>query len=151
MRTSLISALGAGLLVAPIFAGSLWLQADDPQSHPEAMAKKAVVTARIGACVEPEKTTVTATATGIVEGKRQTVALHVIRLSDPNTFAITRDWPQTGTWVVSMIATNPNYRDYATGVVIPVNTGTAVTASAKSYSHAPTADEIDAALKKANL
>jgi hypothetical protein len=151
MRTFLTRAFAAGLLAAPLFAGTLWLQADDVNTHPEAAARQAVAVVRMGACHEPEKTKVTGTAAGVVDGKRQTIPLHVIHLSDPNTLAVTQEWPQTGTWVVTLTVTNPNYRNYAPSIAIPFNAGTAQIAAAKNWSHAPTDDEISVALKNASL
>jgi hypothetical protein len=114
VRRFLIAVLATGFVAAPVFAGALTLQADDPTTNPEAVAKHAVVAAHTTACVSPEKTVVTATAEGIVDGKRITLPLKVIRLSQPGAFAVAREWPAGGAWVVKMIATNPDYKNYAT-------------------------------------
>ncbi len=113
--------LMAVILAAPLFAGALILQVDDPRSNPEAIAKKAVVVAHITACHSPEKTTVTATAEGLVNGQSQAIPLKVINLSQPGTFAVSRRWPDQGAWTVKMIATNPDYPNYATTLLVPVN------------------------------
>jgi hypothetical protein len=147
MRSLLI----AIFVTAPVFAGALTLQVDELKTNPEAMSKNAVVAAHITACHSPEKTEVTATAEGIVNGKRQTIPLKVIHLSEPGAFAVAHQWPREGTWTVKMIATNPAYKDYATSIVVPV-TGNAVNpGSAKVFYHAATADEVGLVLKQATL
>jgi hypothetical protein len=151
MRRLLITLLAAGFAAVPVFAGALTLQADDPRTNPEAMTKNAIVTAHITACHSPEKTAVTATAEGIVNGKRQTIPLKVIRLSEPGAFAVAQEWPREGTWTVKMIATNPDYKDYATSIVVPVGRNAASPASAKVFYHAATADEVGSVLKQATL
>jgi len=120
MRKLLIAAI----LAAPLFAGALTLQVDDPRSNPEAMAKNAVVVTHITACHSPEKTTVTATAEGLVNGQRQTIPLKVVSLSQPGAFAVSRQWPQQGTWTVKMTATNPDYPNYSNSVTVPLKPDT---------------------------
>lgn len=117
------------MLAAPLFAGALLLQIGNPAANPEALAKHAVVVARITACHSPEKTTVTATAEGLVNGVRKTIPLKVIPLSTAGTFAVTREWPEEGVWVVKMIATNSDYKNYASGVVVPLQGGVGQLAS----------------------
>jgi hypothetical protein len=151
MQRLLTAVLTAGFVALPVFAGALTLQVDDPKTNPEAMAKHAVVAAHITACHSPEKTTVTATAEGIVDGKRRTIALEVIRLSGPGAFAVTHEWPREGTWTVKMIATNPDYKDYATSIVVPVGGSPVIGSQAKVFYHAATPDEVGSVLKQATL
>ena len=151
MRNTLNVILTAMLLAVPVFAGALTLQVDDLRSNPEAVAKNATVVAHITACHSPGKTTVTATAEGIVNGKRQTLPLRVVNLSEPGAFAVTHEWPREGTWTVKMIATNPDYKDYATSVVVPIQNDVAKPATAKVFYHAPSAEEVNSVLKQATL
>ncbi len=138
--------IAAGLAAIPLFAGALTLQIDNVTSNPEALAKHAIVAAHITACHSPEKTTVTGTAEGIVDGKRQSIPLRVMRLSEPGTFSVAREWPREGRWSVVLIATNPDYANYATSVVVRVTEGTAVAGSAKVFYHAPSAAEVNSVL-----
>jgi hypothetical protein len=151
MRRFLVAVLAAGFVAAPIFAGALTLQAEDPKANPEAVAKNAVVAVHTTACNSPEKTVITASAEGIVNGKRVTMPLTVIRLSQPGAFAVKQEWPSGGTWAVTMIATNPDYKNYATSVVVPADAGAKSWAKAKVFYHAPSAQEIDSVLKQAAL
>ena len=151
MRRFLVAVLAAGFVAAPVFAGALTLQADDPTANPEAVAKNAIVAAHTTACVSPEKTVVTATAEGIVDGKRVSMPLKVIRLSQAGSYAVAREWPASGAWVVKMIATNPDYKNYATSIVVPAESGAESRAKAKVFYHAPSEEEIDSVLRPASL
>jgi hypothetical protein len=150
-RKILTAALSAAFLAAPLFAGALLLVVDDPATNHEAQSKHAVVMVRMTACHSPEKTVIAATAEGIVEGKRQTIPLKVINLATPGEFAVAREWPRDGVWTVRMVATNPDYKDYATGVVVPVRNDAYIRAGAKQYFHAPTQDDVNSVLKQATL
>src|SRR5690242_9388108 len=107
-------------LAVPLFSGTFVLQIGNPAANPEAHDKHAVLLARLSACRSPEKTTVTATAEGIVNGVRKTVPLRLVSLSTPGSFAIERQWPDGGKWVVAITAKNPDYSDYAPSAVVPV-------------------------------
>lgn len=134
------------VLSFPLFAGALLLEVSDPAGNPEALSHHAVLVVRTTACHSPGKTTVSATAEGILNGARQSIPLKVISLSTPGSFAVVREWPQRGTWAIKMAATNPDYKDYATSVVVPVRYGSVQLAAAKHYFHAPSDAEVSAAL-----
>ena len=151
MRILLTTLLAASFVAIPVFAGALTLQADDPATNPEARAKNAIVAAHITACHSPGKTVVTATAEGIVNGKRQTVPLKVMRLSEPGAFAVVQTWSREGTWAVKMIATNPDYKNYATSIVVPMARNAVSRMSAKVFYHSASADEVGLILKQATL
>ncbi len=98
--------LVAGLIVAvPLLAGGLFLKISDAAGTPEAKAKHAVLVTQVTACSSPEKTTVTGAAEGIVDGMRKTIPLEVMALNRPGSFAVAKQWPDEGTWVVKMTAT----------------------------------------------
>jgi hypothetical protein len=136
-------------IAAPIFAGALVLEIGNPANNPEAKAKHAVLVARITACHSPEKTAIAATAEGLVDGSRRSIPLKIVPLSSPGTFAVPREWPERGVWAVKMIATNPEYKNYATGVLVPVEKDSFRWAEVKHYFHAPSAGEVDAVLSSA--
>ena len=137
--------LALSILAAPLFAGALVLEIGNPAANPEAQAKHAVVVARLTACKSPEKTTVTATAEGIANGARRSIPLKVIALSTAGTYAVAREWPE-GTWAVKMVATNPDYKDYAPSVLVPVERNELKLEGIKRYSHPPAESEIAAVL-----
>lgn len=130
----------------PIFAGALTLELVNPAKSPETRAKHVVLVARTTACHSPEKTDITATAEGLVDGRRKSIPLTVIRLSTPGTFGVAREWPEQGVWAIKLVATNPDYKNYATGVLAPVEKDFVRWAAVKHYFHAPAATEIDAVL-----
>ncbi|MDQ1473419.1 MAG: hypothetical protein QOJ99_4899 [Bryobacterales bacterium] len=146
MLRIMTAAIAVCLSAAPLFAGALVLEVGNPKANAEASAKNAVVVARITACKSPEKTTVTATAESISGGKRVSIPLKVANLSTPGTFAVTREWPKEGTWAIVLVATNPDYKDYATSVLVPVRNDSFSWATVKHVFHRPTAEDIDAAL-----
>ncbi len=142
MKTLWKFSFALAMLAAPLLAGALLLEVGNPAAYPEAVAKHAVLVARITACHSPEKTTVTATAEGMVNGARRSIPLKVISLSTPGTFAVTREWPEQGTWAVKMIATNPDYKGYATSAVVPIEKDSARLGAVKHYFYSPTDAEV---------
>lgn len=134
-RKSLLAVISAALVAAPLFGGALTM---------DATVKNDVVVAHITACHSPEKTIVTATAEGLVAGKRESIPLKVVNLATPGTYEVTPPWSRDGVWAVRLIATNPDYKDYATGIVV------SRTAS-KQVFHRPTEDEVRSVLKQATL
>jgi hypothetical protein len=129
-----------------LIAGALRLEVSDPANNPEALARNAVLVAKITACHSPEKTQVKAFAIGQVNGTRQRVPLNVLSLGTPGTYALTREWPTHGSWEVEMIVTNPDYKDYATSVVLPIHRNALDFAAAQHYYHAATEQELLASL-----
>jgi hypothetical protein len=129
-----------------LLAGGLRVEVGNPAANLEANAKQAVLVARITACQSPEKTSIAATAEGVVDGSRRTIPLRVIPLATPGTFAVTREWPADGKWAVKLVATNPDYKDYATGVLARMEESGFDWAGVKHFYHAPTPGEVDAAL-----
>jgi len=151
MRKLFYYAVSAAFITVPVFAGALTLQVDDVRSNSEAMARNAAVAAHITACHSPEKTVVTATAEGIENGKLRSIPVKVIALGRPGEFAVVRQWPAEGRWTVTMVATNPDYRNYATSVVVPIHDGVASRAEAKVFYHAASQQEIYSVVKTATL
>ena len=144
MKPSWKSLSALCILATPLFAGALLVEIGNPAANPEAM--NAVLVARITACHSPEKTTVSATAEGLVNGVHQTLSLRVIPLSTAGTLAVTHEWPRTGNWAVKMVTVNPDYKDYATSVVVPFHNDAILISDAKHYSHAATDAEVALAI-----
>ena len=78
----------------------------NPEASSQAKAAGAVVTIKLAGCHEPEKANVTAVAIGKVDGKRQSVPLTLTKLSEPGMYAVTRQWPDKGSWVLQFMATD---------------------------------------------
>ncbi len=89
-------------VVMPLLGGGFYLELGSPSASSDLKAKGAVVLARFTGCHEPEKAVLTATAEGVVQGKRQTVVLQPVALSTPGLYAISRTWPAEGKWVLRL-------------------------------------------------
>jgi|UPI000369C5D8 hypothetical protein len=142
MRTLYKLICAASIVASSLVAGTLALQIGNPAENPEAQEKNAVLVARVTACQSPEKTAITATAEGTENGIRRSIPLKIIRLTTPGTFAVLHEWPKQGAWAVKLIATNPEYKDYATGVVVPFERTSFHWAAIKHFSHRPTDREV---------
>lgn len=138
----LLGVLGVLVIALPVFAGALTLGIGNPVTNPEAQSKNAVLLARTTACHSPEKSKLTATAEGFVNGVHRSIPLKVIPLSTSGTFVVTREWPPTGKWAVRIVATNPEYKNYATGVLVPLDGNSVEWTSIKHYFHEPTDEEL---------
>lgn len=108
LKSVRIMSAASMLLAASTYAiaGGFILQLGNPQASAEARAINAAVTLKAAGCVEPEKSTITAHAIGVVNGQRKTVELRVTALKEPGMYAIARDWPQEGEWVLKFVARN---------------------------------------------
>jgi hypothetical protein len=100
MRKTMLLAMTA--LAGQLFAGGFYLTLGNPEANPEAKKANAVLVVRAEGCHEPEKATVSATATGTVNGKRESIQLQLTKLSQPGTYALTQQWPKEGKWVIEI-------------------------------------------------
>jgi len=139
--------LVAACVALPLLAGALTLQIGNPIANPEAQSRHAVAIAQVLACHSPEKTTVTAAAIGIVNGRQQVIPLKVFALSQSGMYAVTHEWPENGEWVIKFVATNSEYKNYATGALIPAKDSTVEWTQAKNYFREPNSQDVSAFLK----
>lgn len=130
---------------AALVAGGFFVQISNPSANPEAKAQQAVLVIRGYACANPEKTTITATAEGIANGNRQTIPLKLISLSGQSTYAITRQWPAQGKWIITVTGSNPRFQ-WQPGEIVHVQGDSADFTSVQQLGHPPTVAEIEAAL-----
>ena len=135
---------------ASLVAGGFALEIGKPSANPEAQAKNALLVVRGYACHDPQKTTVTATAEGIVNGKRETIPLKLIALSDQTTYALTRQWPGDGRWVLSLVVANPNFSGQPSAI-IRVDGNSVDFAGVKRFTRTPGTADIEAALNTTAL
>jgi len=134
MRNIFKTLLLLPLTIAPAFAGGMILEIGNPQATPAALAKGGVVLARVTACQTPARANLVASAEGLVNGKRQTIPLKIDSLSEGGTWSIARAWPTTGKWAVRVVATHPEYGNYASSVVVGVEGDTFDWAKVKRFS-----------------
>lgn len=145
-RKSLKGIFAAAIIPAvavPVLAGGFFVLLGSPDASAEAHAQNAFVTVKMAGCHEPEKASITATAIGLVDGSRQSVALKLARLSEPGMYAVARQWPTAGRWVLQFVATDQNR---ITSTIVGVGPGGIERQSAKSIPGPPAAEDIAALL-----
>src|SRR5262249_9782874 len=92
-----------------------------------------------------EKTVITAAAEGIINGHRKSIPLKLEVLSQQSTFALARQWPAEGRWVITVTASNPKF-GWTPGEMVRVEGDSVLFDDIKRFGHAPTKDDIEAAL-----
>jgi hypothetical protein len=133
-----------------LMAGGFALQLGKPPTNPEAQAKNAVLVVRGYACVAPEKTTVSATAEGIVNGKHQSIPLKLVPLSGESTYALTRQWPAEGKWVIILVEANPRF-DLRPSAILKVDGDAVDWAGITRFSGPPSKEQVEAALNTTSV
>ncbi len=106
----------ASLSVIVAWAGALVLEVDNPAANPEAKSMNAVIVARVTACHEAAKSTVTASFVQSNKGEIQRTPLKVVPLKTGGAFAVLGTVP-TGS-VIELAVTNPEYKDYQPRVLL---------------------------------
>lgn len=130
---------GAALLAARLFAGGFFVELGNPAANPEAKAKSAMLVARISGCQDPAKATITGVAEGMVNGRGQSVPLTLIPLSQPGTYAVTKQWPAQGVWAVKLIA---QIKGLTTSAMVRMTADGFDRASARYFRRAPENEEV---------
>ena len=109
MRKRIVIAMPAAAVLAlagQLFAGGFWLQLGNPDASAEARQVNAVVTIKATGCHDPAAAKVTATAIGMVDGQRHSIALKLDKLSEPGAYALSQQWPKEGKWVIELVGRN---------------------------------------------
>jgi hypothetical protein len=109
MHRWLSTVLAAAALLAfaaRLSAGGFWVTLGNPEASPEARAMHAVATFQAIGCHRPEKAELTARAVGVVNGERRSIPLKLAALPAPGMYALTRQWPAEGRWVIEVVATS---------------------------------------------
>lgn len=104
MRISTLASLGGALMLAissSALAGGFQLSVETPSSSSDAQTKDVVLIARTYGCHQPADATLSATAEGLVNGARKSVALE-LRSIGSGVYAIKQQWPAEGTWVLAL-------------------------------------------------
>jgi hypothetical protein len=140
-------ALGAAI---SLVAGGFALEIGKPSANPGAQAKNALLVVRGYACAAPEKTTISARAEGVVNGKRESIPLKLISLSGESTYAITRQWPAEGKWIITLVEANPRFPSQPSAIV-KMNGNSVDWASITRLPRSPSPQQIEVALNSAAL
>jgi hypothetical protein len=133
--------------VTASLAGGFYLKVSAPAKGDD---WGAVLLVKPYGCHKPSDADVSATAEGVVGGKRQTIKLD-LTLRPAGDYAIRRQWPDQGTWVVAitgkyMGATRSALVTLATGKKAP---GTKKDLQIRLFERALTAEEVTAAIDSA--
>src|SRR5581483_10935549 len=137
------SACAALLFGANLIAGGFWLQIGNPIASHDAKAKNAVLVARPWGCHSPEAAKVSGTAEGIVNGQRKTITLDLVALSETASYAVMRQWPSEGAWVVRLTAALPGL---TTSALVPIGSDGFDRGNTKFFAGEPPAADLDAML-----
>ncbi len=108
------------------------------------VAKDALMAVRTEGCADPAKAQITATAEGVVNGARQTMALKLMPVAVPGVFVISREWQDPGAWVVSLSGV---CADAKAGALVPIGPAGFLRESSKFFPRFATKAELDATLK----
>jgi hypothetical protein len=103
IRTFVTLASLAMLLAIPslTLAGGFQLSIETPSVGSDTQLKDVVLVARTYGCHQPADAKLTATAEGLVNGKRESMPLE-LRSIGSGVYAIKQQWPSEGTWVLAL-------------------------------------------------
>lgn len=151
-----MTARTAGLfIVLMTFVGTAHAQEFGLQVGPPAAAmpggvearkpsKDSVFVVRPLGCPEPSTAQLSSSAEGLVDGLRRTVPIQLTPMPTPGVHAVTRVWPETGTWIVVLSGACGGQ---TAGAIVAMGAGRTYDRNAVTrLSHAPTRGDIDAAL-----
>ena len=82
--------------------GPPWISIEYPPSPYDATTRSALLLVHAFHHGTPVDLPVRGTAEGVVDGKRRTVSLEFRRTSRTGVYALTRQWPSEGRWVLSL-------------------------------------------------
>jgi len=132
------------LLCVPCMnAADFRLGIGSPVAANAARVKSAALVVRPENCAEPDKTTITGVAEGIVNGARRSVQLHLTALP-AGVHAISQEWPFEGIWVVNLTG---SCLGATAGAIVPIGPRGFIRESSKFYPRPATAAEVEAVLK----
>ncbi len=144
MKRILSCAIPLAIFAASVFGQGLSLTIGSPVAGPDIVLKTSQFIFRLNGCVDLSKAGVAATAEGVVGGTRRSVTLHLSPTQPSGIYAINREWGVAGKWVVAITA---NCLKETAGAIVPINGNSFARDNIQLLSHAPSQDEIEAALK----
>jgi hypothetical protein len=99
---------------------------------------------RAEGCADPAQVQITGVAEGSVNGARRSVPVRIVPGATAGAFAVSRDWPQQGSWVVNLTGHCGNS---IAAAVVPFGPNGFLRESAKFFPRAATAGEVEGVLK----
>jgi hypothetical protein len=135
------------LFAAPAaFGDEFSFQIGSPIAARTSHMKSASFVFRTQGCADLAKSDVGATAEGLVNGERRSVRLKVAPASTPGVYAIFREWPTEGVWVIHLTG---RCAESAAGALVAIGPRGFVREQSKFFSRRATDSEIDNFLKSA--
>jgi hypothetical protein len=131
----------AWALAATVLAEGFSFTIGNPVAAQDFRAKGAAFVFRTEGC--SQSPSVTATAEGLTNQRRSSVALRIAPLAAPGVFAVYRNWPVEGQWVVNLVGTCGTA---AAGAIVAVGPQGLLREQSTFFPHRPSAAEIDKAL-----
>ena len=145
--------LAAMLAMAPAPAGPPWISIEYPPSPFDATTRDAFLLVHAYHHGTPMNFPVAGRAEGVVGGKRRSIALDFTRTSRQGVYALKKQWPAEGNWVLAIDVTQEG-GSKAGALVELASTGDVVKVSVPTsrqdgwaIPRAITSQEIEAALK----
>ena len=141
--------LKAALLSAVMLFWPPWLSIESPTNPFDPATRDAVflvhAMTREGT---PKITDLTATAEGLVNGARQTMTVILSATGQPGVFAVRKQWPASGTWLIQLTLANTTALVSldASGHVASVNIPLQVQSNGQRVPRAVSAHDIDSTL-----
>ena len=146
LATYLLAAIAT--LATVSFAGGFYLEIQAPTSNQGEM-KGAALLIRTYGCHQPWDADVSATAEGVVNGKRQSIKLELTRTSQ-GVYAVKKQWPSQGAWVVAITG---QYNGITSSALVEMSQNGTVSitkenrVSSRIVQRKITTEEVESALK----
>jgi hypothetical protein len=116
-------------------AGGLHVDVGNASANAEAKALNGIAVARVTECARPGASHLTASLVELRGEEAVRTALKVVALSQPGVFAILG--PTTGRAVIEITATNADYKDYRSRVLVRVDSNGIQWSSLKRFHNKP--------------
>lgn len=140
MRVAALLLSSAAIAMGQDFA----FQVASPVASQDFHFKAATFVFRTVGCSGEHSPKISATAEGINNNQRQSLALKVVEGSKTGVYAVFQSWPKEGQWLVDLAGACGTE---SAGALIPVGPNGFNRESSKFFSHVPTKGEIEASVK----
>jgi hypothetical protein len=140
-----IAAFIAVALVALALAAGFTFNIGNPVASRDFVFKAAAFVFRTEGCTDSAKRQIGGAAEGLVNGVRRSVALKMAETSKPGVYAVSRNWPGEGAWVVVLKGT---CADASAGAIVPIGPHGFIRDSAKFFPRTATKAEIERSLEE---
>jgi hypothetical protein len=140
-------------LAAPAIAGTMFrleigppIAAGTGTPITKQFKNKVVLVVRPRVCDNPSSVQITGTAEGSVNGVRQSLPLELIPVNPAEgIYAVQRQWPENGHWVLQLNGTCPNPKASAS-TLVPMNGFTFIREKTEVLGEPATRQQVEAAL-----